>query len=73
MTAAAPPMSEVMWCIDAAGLIEMPAGVERDALADQRHSAFACFGFLASFEPRWISRTSRGGRDEPWPTPITPP
>ena len=72
ITAAAPPMSEVMWCIDAAGLIEIPP-VSNVTPLPTSATFFACFGFLASFEPRWVSRTSRGGRDEPWPTPITPP
>ena len=64
MTAAAPPMSEVMWCIDAAGFIEMPP-VSKVMPLPTSATFFACLGFLASCAPRWISRTSRCGRDEP--------
>ncbi len=65
-------MSEVMWCMDAAGLIEIPP-VSKVMPLPTRATLLASFGFLASCDPRWVNRTSRGGRDEPWPTPITPP
>ena len=68
MTAAAPPMSEVMWCMLAAGLMEMPP--VSNVMPLPTSATFLAFLFFA---PRWVSRTSRGGRDEPLPTPITPP
>src|SRR4051812_32293702 len=33
----------------------------------------ARLAFLANRDPRWINRTRRGGRDDPCPTPTTPP
>ena len=56
----------------AAGLIEMPP-VSNVTPLPTSATFLAFFGFFASFEPRCASRTSRGGRDEPLPTPITPP
>ncbi|CNW30274.1 Uncharacterised protein [Mycobacterium tuberculosis] len=51
ITAAAPPMSEVMWCIDAAGLIEMPP-VSKVIPLPTKATFLAFWGFLASRDPR---------------------
>ena len=48
-------------------LQRQPAGVERDALADEHHRLRRARGGAYS------SRTSRGGCTEPWPTPRMPP
>ena len=69
ITAAAPPMSEVMWCMLAAGLMEMPPVSNVMPLP----TSATFLAFLLSSRRGAISRTSRGGRDEPLPTPITPP
>ena len=68
ITAAAPPMSEVMWCMLAAGLIEMPPVSNVMPLPTS-----ATVLALRPLPPRWASRTSRGSRDEPLPTPTMPP
>ena len=68
ITAAAPPMSEVMWCMLAAGLIEMPPVSNVMPLPTS-----ATFLAFLSSPPRCVSRTRRGGRDEPLPTPTMPP
>src|SRR6202030_2375312 len=69
ITAAAPLMSEVMWCMLVAGLIEMPP-VSNVMPLPTRATVLASLRFGA---PRYAIRTSRGGRDDPLPTPTTPP
>ena len=65
-TAAAPDMSLVIWSIFAAGLIEMPPESKVMPLPTSATVARGLAGV-------WLSRTSRGGRVEPDPTPRIPP
>ena len=65
-THAAPDMSEVMWSMFAAGLIEIPP-VSNVMPLPTSATFFVASGWV------WRSRTRRGGRDEPVPTPRTPP
>ena len=67
ITAAAPPMSDVMWSMFAAGLIEMPP--VSNVMPLPTSATFA----RGDGPPAQRSRTSRGLRDEPCPTPSTPP
>ena len=66
-TAAAPAMSHFISAMPDGGLDREAAGVEGDALADERHVAARVRSGAYS------SWTSRGGRVEPWPTPRMPP
>jgi hypothetical protein len=66
-TAAAPLMSDVMWSMLAAGLIEMPPVSNVMPLPTRATEA------RGESPPDQRSRTSRGLREEPWPTPSTPP
>ena len=52
----------------AAGLMEIPP-VSNVMPLPTSATVLAFFDVRA----RWVSRTSRGGRDDPLPTPITPP
>ena len=66
-TAAAPAMSEVMWSMCAAGLIEMPPVSNVTPLPTSATDA------RGAGPPDQRSRTSRGLRDDPPPTPRMPP
>ena len=66
-TAAAPAMSEVMWSMFAAGLIEMPPVSNVTPLPTSATDA------RGAGPPDQRSRTSRGLRDDPPPTPRMPP
>ena len=52
---AAPPISFFMLSIDASGLMSRPAGVEADALADQRHVR------MLDVAPRHVDQPRRTG------------
>ncbi len=65
-TAAAPPMSDFIHSIGAAGFSDRPPESKVMPLPTSARVrvAFGC---------RYASRTSRGGLIEPWPTPMMPP
>ena len=65
-TAAAPDMSHFIVCMDDAGLIDRPPESKVMPLPTNAMWARALGGL-------YVSRTSRGGRAEPMPTPMMPP
>ena len=70
ITAAAPAMSEVMWCIWAAGLMEIPPVSKVMPLPISATDGVLPF---PAFPPRCTIRTNRGAFTDPWPTPMIPP